>query len=1147
MNTATPKPGMWSTLRSMFRCALVIVAVAAVGLGVLGKSLWSQADQLLRSELERQIAERVPGWDLSFSSAKANLDGTVRVVDVLLQDRNGDPIVEIPEIILQIDTELLFRHQKVLVHAVRVHDPLMRIHCDSGGHWNIDLPRPRPSGNAPPDVSVRNARVLVQLDESARWPTAEFRVGGLNLRAAPQSRHGYSVVAKANVEHVGSVEATATSDFSNGIWRASGRCDRVNLEGLLKNLVGVSPVARERVSQIAEVGRNARRPRPVQLASLDGDSRLNQPAEPATRASDGLLSEIGLQADMSVEFSAGAAGRGSLPTYSLTADIRDGQLTNRVLPIPLFGLKGKVSVDNDRVTVDSLTASHGDSRFLIDGQWDFRGEAPHRRFVGQATELRLGPELEDYLPEPLARRFRQLNPAGRFNLNVEYDAALGAIPLKLKEFTVADGSLRHEMFPVPVSQIQGSIRQVGSRFELSFKGQANGRNVALEGAVDGLTPDANVRLGIHVDELPVDAMFLEAFKNSANDKVQKLSSVLESLHPAGIANWNVSLERPAGPGQKFQLHSVHGNVIRGSMEYARFPYRITDLSGVLQFEQFVDNTWHFRDLRGMHGTTQITGDGSFAVQPVPGFLMLQLTALGVPIDADLQTATTTATKGFETVWEELSPTGTLDLTNIRIGWSPGAPVEVILPSIQFRDASITPAALPYRWERLNGAARWADGRLVIHTLQGWHRYGSIIEASDDSTNAYLNINGVDPAGDEKQSLAYFEQLGEGAPGTEKWRLHLADVQIRRLAIDDELRGALPTSLRTVAANLAPTRPLDVEFGLDLKGFGTRNDAVTASWRVRRGVFSGGDVNLGIPVQNVRGFFEMTEGSYNGKTVSTAGYVQLDEATIYSLPFKQVRGPFRVVGNQIFVGSPNWIEVPATQRPSQYAGQPVEGQLYGGVIQVNASAEMIPTNPEASRYTAEVELADARLSEWAYANQPGMQLSGEVSGNVFLNGEGSDPTKINGDGFIQIAKAQLFGLPFLVKVFQPILGQEPENTAFNRARGEFKLHDGLFDFSRIEFVGTTIELLGRGTIGFAGESEQTVDIKLYTRVKNNLPIFGPIVELVQRGWMGFQITGTVSQPTVIQQARIPILEDALKGFQRALDQGQPMRPSRRSGR
>jgi hypothetical protein len=468
----------------MFRCAMFLTVVAIVGLAVLARSLWSQADELLRTELERQIAERVPGWDVTFASARADLNGSVRVLDLVLRDDDGDSIAEIPEIILDIDTELLFRHQKVLVHAVKILDPLVRIHCDATGHWNVDLPKPRPSGNAPPDVSIRNARVLVQLDESAQWPSAEFRMSGLNVRAVPQSRHGYSVSAKANVEHVGTLEATATSDFANGVWRASGRCDRVNLEGLLKSLVGVSPVARQRVSQLAEAGRNARRPKPIQLAALDTDAAVTERVEPAGRPSNGLLSDIGLQADMSLEFSAGAAGHGSLPSYSLTADIRDGQLTNRVLPLPLFGLKGQVTVDNDRITVNSLTASNGDSRFLIDGQWDFRGEAPHRRFVGQATELRLGPELEDYLPEPLARRFRQLNPAGRFNLNIEYDAALGAIPLKLKEFTVADGSLRHELFPVPVSEIQGSIRQVGSRFELSFKGQTNGRNVVLEGTVD---------------------------------------------------------------------------------------------------------------------------------------------------------------------------------------------------------------------------------------------------------------------------------------------------------------------------------------------------------------------------------------------------------------------------------------------------------------------------------------------------------------------------------------------------------------------------------------------------------------------------------------------------------------------------------------
>jgi hypothetical protein len=40
-----------------------------------------------------------------------------------------------------------------------------------------------------------------------------------------------------------------------------------------------------------------------------------------------------------------------------------------------------------------------------------------------------------------------------------------------------------------------------------------------------------------------------------------------------------------------------------------------------------------------------------------------------------------------------------------------------------------------------------------------------------------------------------------------------------------------------------------------------------------------------------------------------------------------------------------------------------------------------------------------------------------------------------------------------------------------------------------------------------------------------------------------VLGTVSQPQVVTQARIPILDDALQGFRQAIERGQQMRPSR----
>ncbi|MBX3442182.1 MAG: hypothetical protein KF774_07225 [Planctomyces sp.] len=1123
MKPAPGKPTSWATIRSVFHCALVLLVVALAAAGFGAHSLWRRADSLLRSELERQIAERVPDWDLSFSSARAETSGRVRLQDVVLRDAAGGALVELPEVIIDLDVDLLFEHQKVLITRIVVPEAVLRLRCDESRRWNFEgLSKPRTSDSPLPDVVVERATVLVRMEETSDWPRMEFKATGLALQASPISRRAYAAAVEGDIAQVGRIELQGQADHAHGTWSVAGRIERVDLEGVLRTMAGVSPVARERMSALAAANRSGGRG-PVRQASVDGGG---VPADVAVR---GVLEQLGVQADMTVDFSASQAGREADLRYAVMAEIRDGQFTNRMLPVPLYGVKGKLAVDQDRVIVKSLTASNGDSGLHVDGRWDRGGAAPVRRVVLQATDVHLGPELRNYLPGKLAEKYDELRPRGRFSVNVEYDESLGDMPLKLREFSVADGSMRHELFPLEATSVHGTIRQEGRRLELNFKGLANGRKSILEGTLDGLGPDAALRLKLHVDDLPVDATFLQAFADSQLDKARKLHPILMSLTPGGRADWQIDIERPAGAEEKFRLARVIGRITQGSVRYDRFPYVISNVEGMIEYDPAVENVWHFRDMRGQHGETKLSGSGSFALTPAPGRLSMQITALGVPIDGDLRLATVTALPELQTAWTELAPTGTLDLTNASLAWTPGTPVEVALPGIQFRDAKITPAALPFPWERLNGAARWRDGRLVLHTVQGWHG------------DTYLNINGVDASNASSQPLAYFEDPG---PDGAAWRLHLGDVQIRKLSIDDELRGALPTSIRSVVAELGPTQPIDLAFALDLKGFGGRNDPVTARWQKARATFGGGDVTLGVPVRNVRGFVELSDGMYDGRHVHVAGFAQFDEAEVFSLPLKNLRGPFRVRGNELIVGTPVWIESNDADLRSPLDGRPLTAEIYGGDIALDASADLIPANPEASVFGAEIKLRGARLEDWARVNWPKDRMSGNVAGEVRLRGVGSDATRITGAGWGEITQAQLYDLPVFVKVFQLIQFRPPENSAFNRAYGEFELRDGKFDFQRIGLVGNAISLYGKGFVGFAGGAAQTLDLQLYTMVQNRTPIVGPIIERLGRRWVGIHVLGSISEPTAVTQARIPLLDDAFKGLMQALERGEPPRQAPR---
>lgn len=1125
---APAPPTAACTIRGIFRCSLVLTAACVVTVGFAAHSVWSRADKILRQQIERVIAERVPDWDITFADVHANWSGAVRMTDVLLRAKSGEELVELPQVVLDLDMDLLIQHQKVLINKIEIRDALIHAHCDQDGLWNFQgLSKPRPTDMAPADVEIENATVLVTLDESTRWPAAEFRWSNIHARATPESRHGYSAQVAGDLQNVGRIEAAGRADMEHGTWRIAGRCGKVDLEGLMRRVVGISPVARNQMAVLAEATRRGPPGRALQLASLEKEPVVSPPV------TDPALADLGLEADVSLEFTAQLKRRGEEPEYSVVAEIRDGQLSNPMLPLAFYGIKGHIGLDNEGLVIKSLTASNGESKVQVDGQWDVRGEAPRRRFVCQAKDLYLGAGIRDYLPPILQQKYDQLQPAGRFNIDVEYDAALKPLPLQLREFSVSQGSLRHELFPFPATGIEGKIRQDNDRLILSFTGFANGRKVILDGATTGVSLEAGLDLAIHVDELPIDALFLDTFRDSRQEKVQKLYPVLKQLNPSGVADWRVELTKSPGHGQKFRLARVRGNISQGGLRYERFPYEASSLTGMVDFDASVENVWHFRDVRGTHGSTSLSGEGFYSLEQPPGLLDLRISAIDMPIDEDLHAATTKAQPTLQLVWEQLKPEGRLDITNLRLLWSPGGPVDLELPGIQFRDARITPAALPFHWHRMNGAARWSRGKLVLHSLQGWH--GTDV---NEENLTYIAINGADRRGESSDPTAFFMIPGDDGAA---WRLHLGDVNIRKLAIDDELRGALPTSLRTVVAHIAPTRPVDLSFGIDLKGFGDRNGPVTAQWRNLKATIPGGNLNLGVAVENARGFLEMTDGRYDGTDVEAVGYVQFEEATVLTLPLQEVRGPFRISRNEIIVGSPSWSKLEPYREEAPLAGQQLVARLYNGQLGVDASADLIASNPENSIYAADVKLKDAQLAQWAKANGYRTKyLSGDVSGEVIFKGMGSDATRITGNGYVQISQARLYELPAVARIFQMVSFQQPENTAFRYAFGEFELHDGLFDFKQMGFDGNTVSLLGRGTVGFAGPNDQSIDLHLFTMLQSRIPGLKLIIEQLGRGWIEYHLVGTVSNPRLVSTNRIPLLENTLTGLVRIFEQGQAPR-------
>ena len=214
---------------------------------------------------------------------------------------------------------------------------------------------------------------------------------------------------------------------------------------------------------------------------------------------------------------------------------------------------------------------------------------------------------------------------------------------------------------------------------------------------------------------------------------------METLRLGGLADIEASLLRPPGPNQKI-LMRLHADVYDGVLDYERFPYRLTNFQGTVDYDPMQAPIWYFTNLRGEHGDAVLTGNATFDRREDPGRLDLKVTALQARFDRSLYDACRVAKPELATAWHQVSPQGVIDIRNAQLEWTPGEQsVEIRLPTVQLREGRLKLAAIPYEWNDVTGTASWEDGVISIHSLSGWHGETYLqIDGSDSPQAAYVD-------------------------------------------------------------------------------------------------------------------------------------------------------------------------------------------------------------------------------------------------------------------------------------------------------------------------------------------------------------------------------------------------------------------------
>ncbi len=136
-------------------------------------------------------------------------------------------------------------------------------------------------------------------------------------------------------------------------------------------------------------------------------------------------------------------------------------------------------------------------------------------------------------------------------------------------------------------------------------------------------------------------------------------------------------------------------------------------------------------------------------------------------------------------------------------------------------------------------------------------------------------------------------------------------------------------------------------------------------------------------------------------------------------------------------------------------------------------------------------------------------------------------RLTGRGKLVISPAALYELPVVVAIFRAALSGAPDNTAFRTALFDFDVGGGQFQFRKIDLIGDTMSLRGRGYVRFDGPL--ALDF-FSTAGRNQVPI--PFLRDVLRestaGLWGVTVRGSLQNPVADVQAA-PRLNDALRQF------------------
>ncbi|MEX2317025.1 MAG: hypothetical protein WD669_07730 [Pirellulales bacterium] len=1101
----------------LFRWSLLLAVAAALA---VGGYLYFRLDDEIRRQVEQRLAGHYRNLTVHVGSARFDKDHGIVVRDITFVDPTsgaaGQPLLVIDELLLAgtIRVEQLLSGT-LPIEQITVRRPRMTAQRQLDGHWNVQtlLPPPKFSEQAPP-VVVDDATLT--LKDAARSDARPLVLRGIDLTLTPVPSE--PVGGEGQLYRV----AGTAAGLSAGELRVKG--DISTTGGRMDITISAAAL---------EVSPDLFASIPIELPKELADVQIAGLANAAVHIvrPTGRSAEIGWSAQVQLE---------------------RGRLQFAHEQPPLTDLACHIQADRQRFVVKRLTAKWGMSEVTLACERNgWTADAP-LGLSARVRSLTMDRDLAAALPAQFAGWWKRFEPVGK--IDVELRMAFDGNQWRPRVIADCRGvSLTDvERFPYRIEQAAGRVEYLPAvaggvdRLKIDLTGVGNNRPLTIKADLTQLVaePPDNRRRRTGVAAHPHSPTILVGSENSTPQQPDQdgpamlvrsagyrgtdpaPSPLASRYHPVGWIELSgsdmvvhepllVALEAGSRQGGQFvrslrpqgtfdfrwraewkdrvqprAATSLDVTLQDCNLQFDRFEYPLRHVRGLVTQR---NGRWAIQDAEGRGGNDSTVVRCRGEATPVENGLQWDLVfeATNVPLDDNLKQA---LSPKAQQAWANIRPQGRVDFT-AHVVHSPGGAKPKIDVALRPRERSVTiePVQFPYRFEQLDGVARFSEGRVELEQVRAVHgRTGFLVRAGT-------------------------WQATEGG-----WQFGLSGLNVDRLEPQRELIAALPPGLQKVIERLQPTG-----------GFGLHESSLTFVKRPDSArLASAWDVNLdchqatlsgGMQLSNISGGIRLA-GQSNEQSSYTAGELAIHSMSWKGAQLTSVRGPLWADPSVCLFGQPA-----AAQQGR--VPQPITADAYGGSVAANIRLEH-QTNPN---FRVELAIGGADLARFVNERLGGAkELTGKVSGTLLLVGGGQSTRTLKGGGELHVVDGNIYELPVVVSLLKVLRNRAPNTTAFNRCDMKFQVLGEDVVFDQLNLLGDAGSLYGEGKTNF----DRKLDLVFYSLMGPAdlpIPFYKSILGQASKQTLTLKVSGTWDVP-LIEPNVLPGVNDALERLQTELEAG-----------